>query len=152
MSKFVKHRAWMWCLVFVRQNFLLEFRFYPCYSYLCWLIRAGRAASIWGFLCISRNFMHPLLVYLFAVSWLMACVVLKEKTSARPGCDMYSAQLVFVSHRPPLLTKLPILLFPLVFKNVRPGLFWAPKMPQAGSYEILTFPPASSPSASPPSS
>lgn len=61
--------------------------------------------------------MPPLLVYLFAVSRLMACVILKEKTSARPGCDMYSAQLVFVSHRPRRLTKLPILLFPLVFQE-----------------------------------
>lgn len=95
--------------------------------------------------------MHPLLAYLSAVSRLMACVVSKEKMWARPGCDMHSAQLVFVSHRPGSLTKLPILLLPLVFKNVGPGSLWAPKMPQAGSFEILTFPPASIPSASPPS-
>lgn len=93
--------------------------------------------------------MHPLLAYLSAVSQLTACVL--SKTSARPGCDMHSAQLVFVSHRPGSLTKLPILLLPLVFKNVGPGSPWAPKMPQAGSFEILTFPPASIPSASPPS-
>lgn len=121
------------------------------------LIRAGRTASIWGFLGISRNFMHPLLAYPFGVSLLMACVVLKEKTSARPGCDMYSAQLVFVSHRPPRLTQLqsscsPPRSHPAVFKNVRPGSLWAPKMPQAGSCEILTFPPVSIPSASRPSS
>lgn len=61
--------------------------------------------------------MHPLLVYLLAVIRLMAYVVLKAKTSGRPGCDMYSAQLVFVSHGPRRLTQLPILLFPLVFQE-----------------------------------
>lgn len=35
MSKVMKRRAWVWCLVFVRQSFLLEFRFHPHCGYLC---------------------------------------------------------------------------------------------------------------------
>jgi len=34
MRKFIKHRAWIWFLVFVRQNSILVFRFHPEYSYL----------------------------------------------------------------------------------------------------------------------
>ena len=70
------------------------------------LIRAGRTASIRGFLDIGRSFMCHSGCILLGASLLMACVILKEKTSATPGCDMYSAQLVFVSHRPLGLTQL----------------------------------------------
>lgn len=154
MNTFIKCRAWIRGLVCGRQHSLPVFRVpRPCSSDLgqSGLIRAWKTASVWGSLSISRNSMHLLLVCPFGVSLLMACVMLKE-TTARPGYDVRSAQLVYVSHRPWRLAQLPILLFPLVFKNVRPGSLWAPKMPQAGSCEILTFPPASIPSASPPSS
>lgn len=123
MSKFIKHRAQIWCLVLVRQDFFLVFRFHPHYSSLCSFDKGREDCFDLGISGdLSRNFMHPLLVHLFAMSWLMDCVVLKEETSARPGCNMYSARLVFVSHRARSLTKLPILLLPLAFKNVRPWL------------------------------
>lgn len=154
MRKFIKHRAWIWFLVFVRQNSILVFRFHPEYSYLGSSDKGGEDCFNPGIPGYRQELHVPLRVYPSGgKSANGLCRFEGEDVCQDVICTQHSwclsatGLLVSLNFNPPLSPPPHSML-----KNVRPGSLWASKMPQAGSCEILTFPPTSIPSASPPSS